>query len=288
MKVSSMNLGEKVDELVRVQYKDSQNLDARLKLHNLYSINKYGWHEFVFDQIEKKPNAKILHLGCGPGYLWERNIDKIPPDWEITLTDMSNGMLEEAKHKLKIHKNFHFEIIDAQDIPYESNSFDIVIGNHLLYHIPDIPRALREIKRVLKRGGFLYASTVGIDHMKECFELVNEVLQDYPDPREVIKPFSLENGANQLEHFFQEVTLHHYDDGLMVTETEPLIDYITSLIGVSEWMTEKIKEKFRNHVQRHIDNLGYFEITKRTGLFIAAHACADTERISESIKKHNR
>jgi ubiquinone/menaquinone biosynthesis C-methylase UbiE len=283
MKVGSMSLGEKVDELVRVQYNDSQNLDARIKLHNLYSINKYGWHEFVFDQIEKKTNAKILHLGCGPGYLWERNIDKIPSDWEITLTDMSNGMLEEAKHKLKFHRNFLFEIIDAQDIPYKSNSFDIVIGNHLLYHVPDIPKALREIKRVLKRDGIFYASTVGMDHMKECFKLVSEVLPDYPDPREVIQPFSLENGANQLEYFFREVILRHYDDGLIVTETEPLIDYIESLIGVSEWMTDNIKEKFRNRVQKRIDDSGFFGITKRTGLFIAVHAYVGAERKGESI-----
>lgn len=51
------------------------------------------------------------------------------------------------------------KIIDIQNIPYEDNSFDLVIANMMLYHVPDLPRALAEVGRVLKPEGKLYTAT---------------------------------------------------------------------------------------------------------------------------------
>ena len=68
---------------------------------------------------------------------------------------------------------FTFEKIDAQSIPYRTDSFDAVIANHMLYHIPDLGKTLSEIRRVLKPEGHLYATTVGLNHMAElraCLE----------------------------------------------------------------------------------------------------------------------
>jgi ubiquinone/menaquinone biosynthesis C-methylase UbiE len=55
----------------------------------------------------------------------------------------------------------------SHEIPYEDNSWDIVIANLMLYHIPDREKAIHEISRVLKPHGALYASTFGLDNMKE-------------------------------------------------------------------------------------------------------------------------
>ncbi len=54
-----------------------------------------------------------------------------------------------------------FKEIDAQSIPFEDETFDAVIANHMLYHVPDRPKAIAEIKRVLKPGGRLIATTIG-------------------------------------------------------------------------------------------------------------------------------
>jgi hypothetical protein len=56
--------------LTTEQYRDSLNLDARAVIHQRFSTNPYGWFNWVFDALVKLPdNAKILELGCGPGYI---------------------------------------------------------------------------------------------------------------------------------------------------------------------------------------------------------------------------
>lgn len=52
----------------------------------------------------KQPNIKILELGCGDASLWNKNFNYIPSNWEITLTDFSDGMLKDAKKKFRRKK----------------------------------------------------------------------------------------------------------------------------------------------------------------------------------------
>jgi len=77
-------------------------------------------------------------------------------------------MLEEAQESL--HDSlcpFTFAVVDAQAIPYPDAHFDAIIANHMLYHVPDRPKALAEIRRALKPGGHFYASTLGANHLRE-------------------------------------------------------------------------------------------------------------------------
>ncbi|MGL4372886.1 MAG: MerR family transcriptional regulator, partial [Turicibacter sp.] len=95
------------------QYKNSANLSARIYLHDAYSTNTDGWHNWFFDQLELTNNLKILELGCGKASLWQRNIDKIPKNCEIILSDLSEGMLVEAKYTLADYADiFNFEVMD--------------------------------------------------------------------------------------------------------------------------------------------------------------------------------
>src|SRR5690349_16018954 len=134
------------------QYKDASNLDARIELHRRFSTNPQGWSAWVFDALRTLPAAaRVLELGCGPAYLWAANARRIPAGWDITLSDFSAGMLQAAKDSLAVlEREFKFEVIDAQSIPYDAEAFDLVIANHMLYHVPDRPKAIAEIRRVLK------------------------------------------------------------------------------------------------------------------------------------------
>ena len=217
------------------QYKDSSNLDARIRLHVEFSTNKYGWFRWVFDQYEIAPTAKILELGCGPGDLWIENMNRIPAGWDVTLSDFSPGMLEKAQEKLKDQAHpFHFEVIDAQSIPYETDHFDVVIANHFLYHVPNRPKAISEIRRVLKPGGPLYTTTVGKDHLRELPDLVAHFV---PEASHFLRnseiPFTLTDGADQLKVYFSDVQMQQYQDELRVTDVDILVDYIFSGIRLS-------------------------------------------------------
>jgi GNAT superfamily N-acetyltransferase len=82
---------------VREQYRTTQNLDARIRLHQRFSMNAYGWLPWVFDQLELPPDAWVLEVGCGTGQLWTENRDRVPPGWHIVLTDRSPGMAQQTR-----------------------------------------------------------------------------------------------------------------------------------------------------------------------------------------------
>jgi ubiquinone/menaquinone biosynthesis C-methylase UbiE len=251
------------------QYKDSTNLDARVVIHQRFSTNPYGWMNWVFDHLLKLPeDAKILELGCGPGYLWKENAHRIPEGWRITLSDLSSGMLDAAWRNLVVTgRAFQFKEIDAQSIPFEDESFDAVIANHMLYHVPDKAKALTEIKRVLKPSGRFFATTVGSGHMDEVNGRLQEISRgDFV--RVAVVAFTMENGAKQLKPFFSEVSVSRYVDSLRVTELEPLIAYIRSMISASDIQEDKLeilKQEFKNRLEEN----GEIFITKASGLFEA-------------------
>ena len=249
------------------QYKDSSNLDARIHLHQRFSVNKVGWHRWVFDQFSLPPASRILELGCGPGYLWLDNLDRIPAGWELTLSDFSAGMLEQVRRNLQGGRKFEYKGIDAQSIPLESASFDAVIANHMLYHVPDRSLALAEIRRVLKPSGTFYASTVGDRHLNEIGDLIRKFDPGLTSWGRVADSFTLENGMAQLSPWFTNIKLYRYADALEVTEVSPLADYIFS--GWAHIPLER-QVAFREFVAREMESHGgVIHITKDSGLIVS-------------------
>ena len=258
------------DYLLKNQYRDASNLKARMQLHERFSTNLYGWHLWVFDQFELAPFNRLLEVGCGPGVLWLENASRIPPGWDITLSDISLGMVHEARSNLyPTPRRFRFSLCDTMALPFRPGTFDAVIANHMLYHVPDRTRALAEIQRVLKPGGCLYAATNGQSHLKEMGELVGRF--DSPvNPGKVDTSFSLENGAAQLDKFFKEVSLRHHQNSLEVTEADPLVNYLASLIGVSDYpLTPDWQVRLGEFITQELEHNGSIHITKSAGLFIA-------------------
>lgn len=266
MRMSNVNDQE---YLKTEQYRDSSNLDARVVIHQRFSTNPYGWFKWVFDILLKLPaHVRILELGCGNGLLWKENIERIPAGWTITLSDLSAGMLDSAWRNLVVTgRAFQFKEIDAQSIPFEDETFDAVLANHMLYHIPDRPKAIAELQRVLKPGGRLFATTIGKLHLKEMTEWYRRVRVDQ-DWKSLASPFLLENGQEQLAPFFSDVKLSRYEDNLQVTEVEPILAYIRSGIRAQELSDEELA-KLQRDLERELKEKGQIFISKDSGLLEA-------------------
>jgi ubiquinone/menaquinone biosynthesis C-methylase UbiE len=251
------------------QYKDSSNLNARAELHKRFGTNKQSWFNWLFDTLLTLPaDAKILELGCGPAYLWQECTTRIPSTWKITLSDLSSGMLDSAWRNLVVTgRSYQFKEIDAQEIPFADETFDAVIASFMLYHVPNRPKALGEIKRVLKSGGRLFAATAGETHMQEMIELLQKVHTRNLKESYVLE-FTLENGADQLQAFFPNVTLTRYEDSLNVTEIEPIMAYVRSSARAAD-LSEDDLAKVRVGLEKELKEKGRIFITKDSGLFEA-------------------
>jgi len=256
------------------QYDDSKNLDARIALHQLYSLNKTGWMNWFFQQYNLKENQTILELGCGNGDLWKLNADKIPVGVNIVLTEKSPGMLDAAKQNTRGIAGIKYKAADAQEIHFCDDEFDIVIANHMLYHVTDIDKALGEIARVLKPDGVFYATANGKDNMKE----IPGILSGF-DPAVKssigtgVSAFGLENGEKTLREHFSNVKIIKRNDGLHITKPKPLIDYLLSSGGmdnVNEIITGGKVPEFEIYIQKLFEKTGYIDISKSAGVFISS------------------
>lgn len=268
------------DSPLSEQYKDAANLSARIALHARFSTAKVNWYRWVFDHVELPEAARVLEVGCGPAKLWRENVERVPESWDITLTDASPGMLDEAKSYLEdASRAFNHEVVDVQALPFADASFDAVIAIHMLYHVPDQSRALAEIRRVLKPGGHLYASTNGRTHMRELAELVSHFAEEDVVERfrmaHTANPFRLEDGRELLAPLFGEVTLHRFESALKVTEAEPLLAYVlsteaaSSFKRTSEGVAVRRLETFERYLEARIAAQGAIHITQASGLFVA-------------------
>lgn len=253
------------------QYHNAANLSARASLHERFSTNPTGWHAWVFDHLTLPSSARVLELGGGPGWLWANNVERIPPGWQVTLSDFSPGMVQEAQLNLRDHiERFGFEVIDAQAIPYDNATFDAVVANHMLYHVPNRAAAIAEIHRVLKPGGLLIAATNGANHLRQIRELV----LGFDPQAQVIHgfgvglDFTLENGRDQLARAFADIKLRLYEDALVVTEVAPLVAYILSSPARPASIEARLAD-FTQYLQNEMTPTGAITITKDTGLFIA-------------------
>ncbi len=250
------------------QYRDAGNLNARVRLHALYSTNPYGWFAWVMDQIDLPARCNILELGCGPGDLWRNNTARIPEGWHITLSDFSPGMLQQAQRNLaSMSHPFQFALADAASIPLADGVMDAVIANHMLYHVPDRPRALREIRRVLKPGGRLFASTIGESHLRELDILekrFDPTINDFNAP--AMRSFTLDNGAQQLAPWFKDVSMSRYPDALLMTQVAPLVDYILSTVKMDQRRQVELAEFLAQEMQQQG---GIIHIGKDSGIFRA-------------------
>jgi ubiquinone/menaquinone biosynthesis C-methylase UbiE len=254
------------------QYKDSTRLQARARLHADYSRNPYGWFEWQFDFYRDLPtNARILEVGAGAGWLWLKNWQRIPSGWDITLSDFSAGMVEEQRQNLaKIARPFHFAQIDVQAIDYADETFDAVIANHMLYHVPDRPKAIAEMRRVLKSGGTLFTATNGDRHLQEIHQLMARFgfqSNEYLDGFVGVRGYTLESAVEQLHVSFKHVEMHRYDDEILLTEPQPLIDYILSF---PIQLTDERLQALKTFIEVELSQRGgQLSITKDMGVLIA-------------------
>jgi ubiquinone/menaquinone biosynthesis C-methylase UbiE len=232
------------------------------------------WFDWLWEREAPPPGARVLEVGCGPAEMWKSVLDRLDPTVSLTLSDFSPGMIEAARNVVGARASY--VVADAQKLPFPDASFDVLMANHMLYHVPDRPKAFAEFVRVLEPGGVLHASTNGRRHMRELQALAPE--WEFSGHME---EFGLETGPAQLEPFFAEVGVDRFEDRLDVTEVEPVLAYIRS----SNAYRGQELASARATVEAALARDGVFRVQKDHGVITARYpyaAAASTARSSSS------
>ena len=136
-------------ERMREFYETSETYKGLLAAHDETYLRYYV--ELVIRYAP--PRSKVLDLGCGNG-ISARLLNQA--DFDIVGTDISPLFLEDAQ--TWENPKLHYRVCDVMELPFESESFDVICSNELVEHLPDVETALTEMTRVVCKGGRIVLS----------------------------------------------------------------------------------------------------------------------------------
>lgn len=249
---------------VKKQYSTADKLNTRISIHSKYSTNKQGFGNWIVSHYRIREGMSVLELGCGTGDMWAGQDEIISRCGRLVLSDFSEGMLNKAKETLHNKSGIEYCRIDIQDIPFADRTFDVVIANMMLYHVPDLQKGLREVKRVLKEDGTFYCATYGEHGM---MEYIYSLFKDCHTKHHVNDNFTLQNGEEKLRAVFSDVQRCLYEDSLEVTDVDDMVDYIYSLTGMTD-LQKLPRNEIRLILEKNMRD-GILHVPKEYGMFIA-------------------
>ena len=267
--------------LTKKAYANEDALLIRQRTHDLYSVPKINFKEWVLDRITWRGDERVLDVGAGPGTYFDDLKPRIPRG-QLVAGDLSLGMAIKAS----AHPNAGLTLnLDVQTLPFPDHTFDVVLANHMLYHVPDLDQALSEIHRVLKPSGSLIASTNSQFNAPEFEQLIRRtygLLGAIGPDIEAMKPldygFRLEDGPVKLSHHFYAVARYDLPAAFIFPAVAPVIDYINSSRAIREpqlprrvsW--DDFISVLSDQVQRLINHFGELVVNKLSGAVVATDA----------------
>ncbi|MEA3057005.1 MAG: hypothetical protein QOD30_2437 [Actinomycetota bacterium] len=217
---------------------------------------------FLDEDLPRLRGARVLDAGSATGAYVPATLERAR---ELVAFDIAFGRVAAVDRRAARVCG------DVQSIPFADGAFDVVMAMHMLYHVPDIPAAVRELRRVLRRDGVLYALTNSERAQSELRDLFVRSgggnAMDVGDAR-----FSNESGAALLRIAFSDVILHEdTSTRLVVRDAECVVDELQRLrytldIGTRvPW--DELVTNARRHAQAIIERDGAFVMSENHGLF---------------------
>lgn len=167
-----------------------------LRVEELNSDKRKLWEDEIISNLPDKENLKILDVGCGPGFF---SVILASLGHKVVGIDLTKSMIDRAEQIANmLDYDIDFRVMNAQELDFDDEEFDVVISRNLTWTLPDIEKAYREWYRVLKKDGVLLnfdadygkvsfreeAKTLGEDHahskievdlMEECDNIKEEL-----------------------------------------------------------------------------------------------------------------
>jgi ubiquinone/menaquinone biosynthesis C-methylase UbiE len=201
-------------DLVEREYADDARLRKRASAYTGVATSLDA-REPALAEIRAASPRRVLEVGCGWGELAEWIAYETAA--EVVAVDLSPRMVE-----LAVERGIDARVADVQALPFADATFDTVVAAWMLYHVPDVDRALADFARVLVPGGALIAVTNSADHIAELRELVG-----HRDSWS--HTFSRENGESFLQPHFASVERYDADVEVLVESRDTIVAYRDSI-----------------------------------------------------------
>lgn len=231
------------------------------------------FERWAFEQLELPPQARILELGANAGQLWYENRDRIPPGWEIEVTDTDQVVLDIARKRLRrLRPQITVSGLDIFRLPQRPERYAAVVCNHLFHLMPYQARSfvLDDIWKYLAPGGVLIAGTCAeqdLEELRARFLELDPALELFDEDK--IPFFSIERGGRVLEPFFGDIQIQKYVARLEITDADTLIDGVRQVSrSIREHLVNGTSRAFRDYIARLIEVHGPISATRHAGLFI--------------------
>ncbi len=206
--------------VVAAEYADEERLRARAAAFTGHLAGADARVPLVAAVAAVSPRS-VLEVGCGWGELAEWIERETGAD--VLAIDLSPRMVELARER-----GVDARRGDVQRLELADGSFDVAVAAWMLYHAPDLDRALGELARVLRPGGRLVAATNSAFHLQELRELVGSG----PSP----STFTRENGAALLRRHFASVRRIDLDGELTLADRDEVEAYVRASISMSPFV----------------------------------------------------
>lgn len=277
-------------------YADPGKLGARVYLHARFNTNLVPISAWELDLVDLSGVRCALDAGCGIGvFLLPLARHLAPHGGRVVGLDLAEGTLGQARARAEA-EGLPVECVigDVEALPFADASFDLVLANYMLYHVPNLDRAIGELRRVLRPGGTMLAATNGEGSLREMWQMLGQALARMGAPTSALAQwrqrtsesrglsFRLENGVEWLGRHFADVRLERYPGELRVSEVEPLVAYLASLWTLDQItqvlapsaheqaaLRARLLDSFREVVAERIAAEGVVHIHQDTGAFVA-------------------
>lgn len=265
-------------DLTSGAYRNDSLIEKRRALYK-YTSPRFIIEEEVIKHLDihSDETVNVLDIGCGSGKLLTA-MSAITPKASFVGIDISSKMFSLAKHDLqKKGLPVHFIAADAQYLPFSSEQFDKITAVHMLYHVPDIDKALSEMARVLAHDGTVVITANSI-RSKPTLKKLKELSAQAMGREEIPEPtlrFNIENGVDMVKKYFRNVELQTYISKVVLSDAEPYIGYFDSTFDFwfpapssTEW--QKSLETARDYMRKQIKEKGVFEEENIFGIITAS------------------
>lgn len=240
--------------MVAHDYSDPSRLATRFKPFREYHQGP-SVDERVLWALEHAQHGTVLEVGAGDGTFARLVRDRLSID-EVVV-DLSPSMVALARAA-----GIDARVADAQALPFADDSFDAVVANWMLYHLPDLDRGLGEIVRVLRPGGSLIASTMGPGMLHELWDRV-------PDDGSAPElTFAATNGHAVLARFFRTVERIDLRGTAVFPDHAAAVEYMLSTLT-------------RKHLASELEVFdGPLHATTTNSVFVARDPIVISERLA--------